>query len=121
VTDDLVTIRLEGMTGFAHHGVEDEERRLGQRFVADVELDLVSSAATTSDALEDTVDYAALAATVREELEGEPVDLLERLAARIADHILLDGRVTRVSVTIAKPDLRLDLGARASVTVRRSR
>lgn len=120
MTDDL-TIRLTGMTGVGYHGVEPEERRDGQRFVVDVELHLRSSAAMASDDLADTVDYTRVAGIVREAIEGDPVDLLERLGAVIAERVLEDDRVARVAVTIGKPDLRLPLGALASVTVRRSR
>ncbi len=120
MTDGL-TIRLTGMTGFGYHGVEPWERRDGQRFVVDVEIGVRSQAATASDDLADTVDYARVAEIVREEVEGEPVDLIERLGAAIADRVLEDTLVARVAVTIAKPDLGLPLGALASVTVRRSR
>lgn len=118
---DGITIRLTGMTGFGHHGVEDDERRFGQHFTVDLELDLCSMDPARTDRLEDTVDYAALAALVGSLVEGEPVDLLERLGGVIAERVLDDDRVARVAVTIAKPELRFDHGGQASVTVRRSR
>lgn len=118
---DGITIRLTGMTGFGRHGVEEDERRFGQHFTVDLELELRAMDAARTDRLEDTVDYTALVALVGSAVEGEPVDLLERLGGIIAGRVLEDDRVTRVAVTITKPDLRLDHGGQASVTVRRSR
>ncbi len=118
---DRITIRLAGMTGTGFHGVLPEERRDGQRFVVAVELDLRAPTAASTDDLADTIDYRRVAAIVRDVIEGPPVDLLERLGAMIAERILEDDQVSSATVTIEKPELRLPLGALASVTVRRSR
>lgn len=119
--DDGVTIRLTEMTGFGHHGVLDEERRIGQRFVVGVELHLASERSGTTDDLGDTVDYRRIAEIVEEILEGEPVDLLERLGTIIADTLLSEPDVASVAVTVEKPGLTLPLDAKAAVTVRKSR
>ena len=66
------------------------------------ELDL--EAASNSDDLNDTVDYAAMIDLVIEDIQSEPCDLIEHLAGRIADRILFQfNRINRVSVTIHKP------------------
>jgi dihydroneopterin aldolase len=56
-----------------------------------------------SDDLADTIDYGALALTIAGIVSGEPVNLLETLAERIATACLVDPRVTSVEVSVHKP------------------
>lgn len=114
-------IDLVGITGYGYHGVYPSERRHGQRFVVDLTcwMDLAPAAAT--DDLTRTIDYAGLAAAVVGDVEGEPVDLLETLATRIADRCLADRRVRQVAVTVHKPDVEMPVPvADVAVTVQRS-
>jgi 7,8-dihydroneopterin aldolase/epimerase/oxygenase len=96
-------IELRGLRLRGHHGVFDHERADGQDFVVDLVLGLDTSAAARSDALADTVDYGALALSVAAVVGGEPVNLLETLADRIARACLRDDRVFRAEVTVHKP------------------
>ena len=96
-------IRIEGIRGAGYHGVLPEERRDGQVFIVDVELMVDLRKAGASDALHDTVDYSGVAAGVLSIIEGEPMQLIESLAARIAEAILADVRVDAVGVTVHKP------------------
>lgn len=96
-------ILLRGLRGRGRHGVLPAERDLGQVFIADVALQLDLRAAGRSDDLADTVDYGALAASVVARIEGEPVDLLERLAQEIADICLAFPLVALVTVELHKP------------------
>jgi dihydroneopterin aldolase len=117
-----MTIELIGLVVFGHHGYLEEERRLGQRFLVDLWVD-VRGAATESDRIEDTVDYRRLAALVREVFAGEERLLLEGLAGSIADGILERFEaVERARVRIRKPDVVLDPPVEhAAVIVERSR
>ncbi|RPF27382.1 2-amino-4-hydroxy-6-hydroxymethyldihydropteridine diphosphokinase [Georgenia muralis] len=99
---DLDRIRLLGLRAFGHHGVLAHERAQGQTFVADVVLHLDTRAAAATDDLADTVSYATVAEDVVAVLGGEPVDLLETLAERIAAVVLAHG-VRAVDVTVHKP------------------
>src|SRR5690606_2752423 len=81
-------IRLVGISATGHHGVLPEERRDGQTFVADVVLHVDTRDAAASDELAATVDYAAVAREVADVLSGEPADLLETVAERIAAAVL---------------------------------
>ena len=96
-------IRLTGLRVRGHHGVLPAERRDGQDFVVDVALSLDLRAAGGSDDLAETVDYGALAQALAEVVEGEPLDLLEALAGRLAEVCLSDRRVGSVEVTVHKP------------------
>lgn len=115
-------ISVTGIEVFAHHGVLAHERELGQRFVVDLVLELDLSAAGGSDALTDTVDYGRLTGDVAEIVAGEPVELLEVLAGRVADRCLQDPKVEAVEVTVHKPAAPVPvLIADVAVTLRRTR
>lgn len=96
-------IELRGLLVRGHHGVFESERAEGQDFVIDVALDVDISAAAHSDDLADTTDYGTLALTIAAIVSGEPVNLLETLAQRIATACLADPRVTSVEVSVHKP------------------
>jgi dihydroneopterin aldolase len=101
VTDEL---SVTGIDCFAHHGVFEHERRDGQRFVVDLTLGIDTRPAAASDDLRDTVDYGSLVAEVARAVRGEPVDLIETVAERIAAVCLTDTRVEWARVTLHKPD-----------------
>lgn len=97
-------IRLIGLGGVGRHGVLPEERRAGQLFKVDVVMDVDTRAAAEGDDLTQTVNYAEVAADVIGLVEGEPVNLIETLAARISDAVLARPAVQRVEVTVHKPE-----------------
>jgi dihydroneopterin aldolase len=101
--DVLDEIVLTGLTVFGHHGVFDFERRDGQEFTIDLRLMLPLSRPAASDDVLDTVHYGELADKVAAIVAGEPVNLIEKLAERIADAVLEDERVQSVTVTVHKP------------------
>ena len=96
-------IELQGLRARGFHGVLEHERRDGQDFVVDVGLDVDTAAAAATDDLAQTVDYGALAVSIAGVVTGEPVDLIETLAQRIADVCLADARVRAVDVAVHKP------------------
>jgi len=83
---------------FAH------EREDGQIFVIDLALGLDTAPAAAGDDLERTVHYGVLAEQVAAVVAGEPVNLIETLAQRIADTCLGHDVVEEVEVTVHKPD-----------------
>jgi dihydroneopterin aldolase len=103
-----MTIELKSLVLFGHHGYLAEERRLGQRFLVDLWVD-VDDAAASSDDIDETVDYRYLASLVREVFAGPERLLLEGLAGAVADAILdRFAAVERVRVRVRKPDVVLD-------------
>lgn len=115
-------IALRGLRVFGRHGVFDHERRDGQEFDVDITAWLDLGSAAASDDLADTLDYGALAGQAAEIVGGEPCDLIETVAARIADVVLRDERVAAAEVTVHKPAAPLPLHfADVAVTVHRTR
>ncbi|WP_106210180.1 dihydroneopterin aldolase [Kineococcus rhizosphaerae] len=100
----LDRIVLRGLSARGRHGVLDPERALGQRFGLDVALHLDTREAAAGDDLTATVNYGTLAQQLEQVLAGDPVDLLETLAQRVADTCLAaSGRVEAVDVVVHKP------------------
>lgn len=98
-------MELRNMQFFGYHGVFPEENRLGQKFIADVVLDMDLSKACQSDALQDTVDYAAIYEAIRQVMEEQTFQLIERLAEAIAESVLaFDTRIQNVDVSVTKPN-----------------
>jgi 7,8-dihydroneopterin aldolase/epimerase/oxygenase len=117
-----MTIELLGLVVFGKHGYLEEERRLGQRFLVDLWVD-VEESASASDRIEETVDYRRLARVVRDVLAGPEHLLLESLAGTIADELLASHtRIQGVRVRVRKPDVVLDPPVEhAAVLLERSR
>jgi len=115
-----VRIQLHGLALHGYHGALEHERRDGQRFLFDVELEVGEAGA--SDRLEDAVDYRDVAACVREVSDGRAYTLLEALATALADELLARFPVERVEVRVRKPDVVLDPPVEvAAVTALRER
>jgi dihydroneopterin aldolase len=115
-------IVLRGLRVRGYHGVFEHERRDGQDFVVDAALEVDTAAAAASDDLADTLDYGALAQRLAQVIGGEPVNLLETLATRLADACLADSRVVAATVTVHKPQAPIPLQfVDVAVTVRRDR
>jgi dihydroneopterin aldolase len=122
VGEPVDRIRLVGLRVRGFHGVFEHERRDGQDFVVDAELELSVSAAAASDELADTVDYGDLAQRLAAVVAGEPLNLIETLTVRLADECLADPRVAAATVTVHKPQAPIPLTfADVAVTVRRTR
>ena len=75
-------IDLEAMKFYAYHGVMPQERKVGNNFVVNLILTAPLDKAVTSDELEDTINYAAVYAVVKEQME-KPSKLIEHAAGRI--------------------------------------
>jgi dihydroneopterin aldolase len=122
MTEPLDRIELRGLSGVGRHGVLPHERALGQRFVADVTLHLETREAARHDDLDRTVDYGAVSAQVVAVITGEPVDLVETLAQRIADAVLRSELVQAVDVSVHKPQAPLSVPFQdVVVTIHRER
>ena len=110
-----VTVEIRALELFGHHGVEEDERRDGQRFLYDVDYD---AADVLTDRIEDAVDYRDVISIV-ERVSARPFRLLEALAASVADAVVAELPVERVRVRVRKPDVRLPVEHTAATVERR--
>ncbi len=99
----LDRIIMEGMQFYGFHGVNVEERSLGQSYVVDLAVELDLGVPGRSDRLEDTVSYTHLYRSVQKVLEGESKNLLEATAEAVARRILEEFPVDAVQVRVKKP------------------
>lgn len=115
-------INLVGISGYGYHGVYPAERAQGQTFVVDLVCWIDLAEAATGDDLLATVHYAELAQSVVEDIERDPVDLIETLADRIAMTCFARPRVQACQITVHKPQAPMPVTvADVSVTLMRRR
>jgi dihydroneopterin aldolase/2-amino-4-hydroxy-6-hydroxymethyldihydropteridine diphosphokinase len=120
--DLLDAIEITGISARGLHGVTEAERIAGQPFSADIALHLDTRAAAQADDLSLTVDYAQVAQKVASVLAGEPLNLLETLAQRIATAVLASGPVKVADVVVHKPEAPIGVVFKdVSVRIRRER
>jgi dihydroneopterin aldolase len=100
----MITVELRGLRVFGRHGVHEHERRDGQDFLFDVDLEVGERG--TSDRIEDAVNYSAVARAVQELSDAQRYDLLEALATAIADELLRRFDAQRAVVRVTKPGVR---------------
>ena len=117
-----LTIEVRGLTVHAHHGVHEHEREHGQRFVLDLVLVPSSTLGCETDRLGDTVSYGDAARIAADIAVSTRFDLVERLAAHIADTLLARLPLERATITVHKPEAPLGLDFEdVAVTVSRVR
>ncbi len=115
-----LVIELRGLEVHGFHGVLEEERRSGQRFLVDLELEPAGDIAATSDRIEDAVDYRLVVTVVQEVSSRTTYRLLEAFATAIADELLHRLPLSRVRVRVRKPDVVLSAPVQhAAVVVER--
>ncbi|MBA8826565.1 dihydroneopterin aldolase [Saccharopolyspora lacisalsi] len=114
-------ITVTGLRVWGYHGVLDHEKRIGQEFLVDltVWVDLTDAAAT--DEVGRTLHYGVLAERAAAVVGGPSRDLIETVAAEIADDVMTDERVQGTEVTVHKPAAPIPLTFDdVAVTVHRS-
>ena len=97
------TISVRGIRVRGRHGVLDFEQQLGQTFVVDVDMVVDTTLAGETDDLQYTVDYGAVASEVAAIVAGEPLQLIEALAAALAQRVKEFDGVEQVTITVHKP------------------
>ncbi|MEZ7004646.1 dihydroneopterin aldolase [Streptomyces sp. SCSIO 75703] len=115
-------VALRGLRARGHHGVFPKEREQGQTFLVDIVLSLDTRPAAADDDLAKTVHYGIVAEEVVAVVSGEPVNLVETLAERIAQVCLKHEAVEEVEVCVHKPDAPITVPFDdVTVTITRSR
>lgn len=109
------TIHLNNIRAWGRHGVSDEERQSAQELTAEITMQVDLQQASTSDDLNDTVDYSKVYEQAVKIIESTSYRLLERIGGHILAEHMRDSRICSASITLSKPNL-LN-GATPSVTV----
>jgi 7,8-dihydroneopterin aldolase/epimerase/oxygenase len=104
----MIAIELDAIELFAFHGVLPEERRDGQRFLVDLELEYADDGAPRGDRIADAVDYREVVALVREVSDHRTYHLIEAFAADVADELIARFPLERVRIRVRKPNVLLD-------------
>jgi dihydroneopterin aldolase len=110
-----VELEVAGIELRGFHGVLEEERRDGQRFLFDVRLELPEPA---EDSVEATADYREIVAAVKQVSDTQAYRLLETLAAAVAEELKGRFAAHRVEVRVRKPDVGLDVEHVAATAIR---
>jgi 7,8-dihydroneopterin aldolase/epimerase/oxygenase len=101
----LDKIHLNEMTFYGYHGLFPEEKKLGQRFMVDLVLELDLKKAGESDEMSYSIDYGAVYQEVKGIVEGIAVNLVETVAERIAQQLLASFSLLQAChVKVYKPD-----------------
>ena len=96
-------ISLKNMVFYAFHGTDYLEKKQGQRFFIDLEMECCLTKACCSDRLNDTVNYAKVFEDVKQMVEGQRFELLEALAHRIALTLLYDyPDIDKITISVRK-------------------
>ena len=101
-------VLVEGLAFWGHHGVYEEERTKGQRFLVDLCGEVVIPEPERDD-IATCVDYATLSRIVLEINQAEAFQTLEAFAARIIEEASRAfPTLVSLDVTIRKPDVKVD-------------
>lgn len=115
-----IAIELLGLELYGFHGVLEHERRDGQRFLVDLELELGNETMAATDQIADTVDYRDVISLVSGVSDARAYSLLEAFAAALADALLERFPLERARVRVRKPEVKLALPVEhAAVVVER--
>ncbi|HEX2216526.1 MAG TPA: dihydroneopterin aldolase [Xanthobacteraceae bacterium] len=97
-------IFITGLVLHAHHGVGEDEGRIGQQFLLDLTIELDLAGAARSDRLVDTISYADIIEVASRAFQAKRFRLVEAAAGAVADAVLAAfPRVERLTVTVHKP------------------
>jgi 7,8-dihydroneopterin aldolase/epimerase/oxygenase len=102
--EPVVTIDIVGLSLYTHHGVEDAERRVGQRLVFDLTFEVGQCDAVVTDDVDDTIDYADVCRQVALAAQERSYKTLERLCSAVADRMIDRYGAEAVTVRATKPE-----------------
>ena len=98
-TDKII---LSEMEFYGYHGVNQEEKIQGQKFVVDLEINCSLLLPGQTDDLNDTVNYSQVYKLIKSIVEGPSQNLIESVAENIAHRILSETSADEVTVKVAK-------------------
>lgn len=116
-------IRIEDLEVYAYHGVYEEEKDKGQKFLVSADMYLSTRQAGLNDDLESSVNYGDVCQLITDVMTLDKYDLIETAAEHVAREILLEfGLIEKLTLQIKKPDAPVGLPfGMISVTIERAR
>lgn len=116
-------ILIDNLVVFANHGVLDEEKTMGQKFIISIKLYTDTKIAAKTDDISKAVNYAEVCLFVTEFTKNNRCKLIETAVSDIADAILMKYlTVDSVEVTLKKPWAPIGLPLdKVAVTIHRAR
>ena len=95
---------IDNLEVFANHGLFEEENKLGQKFIFDIECELNYKKAMFSDEMTDSISYADIAEVVVKTATTNTFNLIERLAGEILKNIFTEfSQIENIKLKINKP------------------
>lgn len=95
---------IDNLEVFANHGLFEEENKLGQKFIFDIECELNYKKAMFSDEMTDSISYADITEVVVKTATTNTFNLLERLAGEILKNIFTEfSQIENIKLKINKP------------------
>jgi dihydroneopterin aldolase len=107
---ELTTIKINNAKFYAYHGDLEYEKKYGNQFEVDIEMQCDLSRLNHNDKLSYTVDYLAVYNLVSEIFGRQKFNLIESLNLKICEEIL--GKfelVKKVKVSVRKPNAPLGI------------
>lgn len=102
-------IIMKNLSFFGRHGVFEEERVYGQKFIVDAILHIDLQKAGASDDLSNTVSYSEIYEIIKDIVENEKFQLIEALAENICSKVLgYNEKIETIELTVKKPDAPVD-------------
>lgn len=101
----MYTIRMKNCAFFAHHGVFEEEKKLGQRFYVDAVLIVDPGLSLDNDDIDGTVHYGIVFSTIEKIITGTRRYLIESLAQDVAKALCAQfPQIQKAEITVRKPN-----------------
>ncbi|MDP4144642.1 MAG: 2-amino-4-hydroxy-6-hydroxymethyldihydropteridine diphosphokinase [Bacillota bacterium] len=97
-------IYIKDLEIYGYHGVNPEEKAMGQRFLISLDISIDLKHAGESDNIEETINYAEVCYNVEKEFNKQKYNLIEAAAEHLADYLLLNyEQIKEIKVLIKKP------------------
>lgn len=84
-------------------GIWEWEKRIKQQVIIDIEMSADIKKAAATDQIEDTLNYKAVAKSVRKLVEESSFQLVETMAEKISELVIREHNVSWVRVKVNKP------------------
>jgi dihydroneopterin aldolase len=106
----FTTIKINNAKFYAYHGDLEYEKKYGNQFEVDIEMQCDLSRLNHNDKLSETVDYLAVYNLVSEIFSKQKFNLIETLNSKICEEVLKKFElVKKIKVSVRKPNAPLGI------------